>query len=60
MDPVGITVSWLQPVNKRQRMNFVEDFCIQTFRQRNENTNDKNKQKHIFNVIYGIRGVVQN
>jgi len=34
-------------------MNFFEDFCIQTFHQRNENTNDKKKQKYfVCNLWY--------
>jgi DUF4097 and DUF4098 domain-containing protein YvlB len=48
MDPVDITMSCLQTINTGRRINFVEDFRIQTFRQRSEITNDKKQTIYIF------------
>jgi hypothetical protein len=48
-------VSWLELVSKGRRVNFVEDFFIQTFHQRNENINDENPTKKFLNVIYDIK-----
>jgi hypothetical protein len=52
VDPVDITMSCLQTVNTGRRINFVEDFRIQIFRQRNGTTNDKKQTIFIFFLKY--------